>query len=55
MNVRILHSDSQAQDKGDCRNHGLWDPYVSLVLCQTGSFSLGKGSLPRSIGTIGDH
>ena len=28
MNARILHPGSKAQDKADCRNHGLWDPSV---------------------------
>ena len=26
INIRILHSGSKTQDKGDSRNHGLKDP-----------------------------
>ena len=29
--MRILHSGSKAQDKGDSRNHGFYDLYDSVV------------------------
>ena len=32
INVRISHSGSKAQNKGDTRIHGLWDPYVHVVV-----------------------
>ena len=32
-NIKISHSGSKGQYKGDTRNYILWDPYVSTVLC----------------------
>ena len=34
MDIRILESGSKAQDKGDSRNHGLWDPSADVVVFQ---------------------
>ena len=31
MNMRILHSGSQAGEEGDFKNNGLHDPYVHVV------------------------
>ena len=31
-NIRILHSGSKTQVKGDSRKFGLWDPCVDVVL-----------------------
>ena len=31
-NMRIIHSGFKAQDKGEFRNHGLWDSYVHVVV-----------------------
>ena len=35
INIRISHSGSNGQYKGDTRNHGCWDPYVYTVLYHT--------------------
>ena len=29
--IRILHSGPEAQNDGDSRNHGLWDPCACVV------------------------
>ena len=50
MNMRILHSGSKAQDKGDSRNRGLWDPCVSGSFF--GPLSRRLGRLPGDCGTL---
>ena len=32
MSIRILQSGPKAQDKGDSRNHGLYDASVSVLM-----------------------